>query len=469
MKSQALLLIAALLLSGFAIADDEAPSPDPDASAAEESKETEAKPDESQPKGDPAGDPDDGDKPEPTDNGDPKEDPKEPSETDDPKGDDPKDKEPADSKTEDPKTTDPKDPKAEDSKTDSTEEPDGDKSPARLAYDKQLDEWRGLLRDLRDLRDKYATTEKSKAAPIEAEWEAKMQAGHEMIPKLKAAAVAAYEEAPNEDRQLTRFVAKLAGDAWHHDNHAETLRLTKILIDNEAEYAKAYGWAFDAAFGADQFELAEEFGEKAAEEAGETEQSAEYKATLADVKKKWEREAKIREEEAKKDDLPRVKLTTTKGDLVIELYEDHAPDTVGNFVSLVEAGKYDDTVFHRVLEHFMAQGGDPRGDGTGGPGYNIFCECHTEEARHHFHGTLSMAHAGRDTGGSQFFLTFRPTPHLDGKHTVFGRVIEGLDVLPKLQRVDPSGKGPKPELDKIIKAEVIRKRDHEYKPNKVQQ
>ncbi|MCR9117055.1 MAG: peptidylprolyl isomerase [bacterium] len=162
-------------------------------------------------------------------------------------------------------------------------------------------------------------------------------------------------------------------------------------------------------------------------------------------------------------------MTTSKGDLVIELYEDHAPETVGNFVSLVEAGKYDGLSFHRVLAHFMAQGGDPKGDGTGGPGYNIYCECYGDDIRHHFRGTLSMAHAGRDTGGSQFFLTFRPTPHLDGRHTVFGRVIEGLDVLTKLQRVDPTASPPRPQPDTIIKAEVIRKRDHEYKPNKVQQ
>jgi cyclophilin family peptidyl-prolyl cis-trans isomerase len=80
-----------------------------------------------------------------------------------------------------------------------------------------------------------------------------------------------------------------------------------------------------------------------------------------------------------------------------------------------------------------------------------------------------MAHAGKDTGGSQFFLTFLPTPHLNGKHTVFGRVIEGLDVLPKLTRIDPDATGPKPEADKIVKAEVIRKREHEYKPNKVEE
>jgi cyclophilin family peptidyl-prolyl cis-trans isomerase len=116
----------------------------------------------------------------------------------------------------------------------------------------------------------------------------------------------------------------------------------------------------------------------------------------------------------------------------------------------------------------MAQGGCPIGDGTGGPGYNIFCECYREDYRRHFRGTLSMAHAGRDTGGSQFFLTFVQTPHLNGRHTAFGRVIEGMEVLAKIQRIDPEEQGSKPEPDKIVKAEVLRKRNHEYKPNKAQ-
>jgi cyclophilin family peptidyl-prolyl cis-trans isomerase len=161
-----------------------------------------------------------------------------------------------------------------------------------------------------------------------------------------------------------------------------------------------------------------------------------------------------------------VKIETSKGPIVVELFENEASQTIGNFISLIEAKKYDGLSFHRVLPGFMAQGGDPAGDGTGGPGYEIYCECHKPEYRRHFRGTLSMAHAGRDTGGSQFFLTFRPTTHLNGRHTAFGRVIEGMDVLAKLQRIDPqSPSGAIP--DKIVKAEVLRKRDHKYEPTKV--
>jgi cyclophilin family peptidyl-prolyl cis-trans isomerase len=188
---------------------------------------------------------------------------------------------------------------------------------------------------------------------------------------------------------------------------------------------------------------------------------------LPEQKKAWEAEKVIREKEAKANDLPRVKLETTKGPIVIELFENEAPGAVGNFVSLVEKKFYDGLTFHRVLPGFMAQGGDPDGTGSGGPGYHIFCECEKPEARLHFRGTLSMAHAGKDTGGSQFFLTFRPTTHLNRRHTAFGRVIEGMDVLAKLQRRDPQALNPPPP-DKIVKAEIVRKRDHAYKPSKVE-
>jgi len=139
---------------------------------------------------------------------------------------------------------------------------------------------------------------------------------------------------------------------------------------------------------------------------------------------------------------------------------------VANFLTLVKDGFYNGVVFHRVLPGFMAQGGDPTGTGSGGPGYSIKCECYQPNFRHHFRGTLSMAHAGRDTGGSQFFLTFVPTPPLDGKHTAFGRIVEGMDVAASLKRIDPES-SVRPTPDRIVKAEVLRDRGHEYKFDKL--
>ena len=132
----------------------------------------------------------------------------------------------------------------------------------------------------------------------------------------------------------------------------------------------------------------------------------------------------------------RARFKTAKGDIVCELYADRVPMTVENFVNLARAGFYDGTTFHRVIPGFMAQGGDPTGTGRGGPGYEFADEFHPT-LRHDAAGTLSMANAGANTNGSQFFLTFGPTPHLDNRHSVFGRVTEGMDVLRSIRERDP--------------------------------
>jgi cyclophilin family peptidyl-prolyl cis-trans isomerase len=161
---------------------------------------------------------------------------------------------------------------------------------------------------------------------------------------------------------------------------------------------------------------------------------------------------------------PLVLLRTTKGDVVLELFEDEAPNTVANFVSLVEKHFYDGLKFHRVIDGFMAQGGCPKGTGAGGPGYTIKCEVSRPGAFKHARGTISMAHRGPNTGGSQFFLAFKPSPHLDGLHTVFGQVVQGMEVVDKFQRMDPEDVNPYVQADKIIEAKVLRKRNHPYVP-----
>jgi len=121
-------------------------------------------------------------------------------------------------------------------------------------------------------------------------------------------------------------------------------------------------------------------------------------------------------------------ISTDIGDMVLELFADKTPKTVNNFVFLAREGFYDGTVFHRVIADFMAQGGDPTGTGRGGPGYRFADEFH-HELTHDKPGILSMANAGPGTNGSQFFITHVPTPHLNNKHSVFGQVTEGIDVL----------------------------------------
>jgi peptidylprolyl isomerase/peptidyl-prolyl cis-trans isomerase B (cyclophilin B) len=129
-------------------------------------------------------------------------------------------------------------------------------------------------------------------------------------------------------------------------------------------------------------------------------------------------------------------IVTENGEIVIELYAEEVPNTVNNFVFLAGEGFYDNTTFHRVIPDFMAQGGDPTGTGTGGPGYTFEDEFHPE-LRHDGPGILSMANSGPNTNGSQFFITYDATPHLDDRHSVFGRVIEGQDILDAITPRDP--------------------------------
>ena len=130
-------------------------------------------------------------------------------------------------------------------------------------------------------------------------------------------------------------------------------------------------------------------------------------------------------------------IHTEKGDMKIKLFPEAAPNTVANFASLAKSGFYNNLNFHRVIAGFVAQGGCPNGDGRGGPEYRIKCELQNNLHKH-LRGTLSMAHAGRDTGGSQFFICFAPQPHLDGEHTVFGQIEDkdSLKVLDSLKQGD---------------------------------
>ena len=155
---------------------------------------------------------------------------------------------------------------------------------------------------------------------------------------------------------------------------------------------------------------------------------------------------------------PQVKLETNKGDITIELYEDLMPVTAGNFKKLVGEGFYGGIVFHRVIKNFMIQGGDPKGDGTGGPGYTIKDEFVEDAKLSNLRGTLSMANAGPNSGGSQFFINLVDNTYLDwnkppmqSKHPVFGKVVEGMDVIDAIGNVDVDG------FDKPLDAVMIKK------------
>ena len=162
---------------------------------------------------------------------------------------------------------------------------------------------------------------------------------------------------------------------------------------------------------------------------------------------------------AKKMANPIAVFETNHGTFEIELFEDKAPITVKNFIDLAEKGFYDGLIFHRVIDGFMIQGGDPNGMGTGGPGYTIPDEFH-KDLKHDSEGVLSMANAGPNTGGSQFFITLAATPWLDGHHSVFGKVVKGMDVVRAIGKVDTDFQD-KPLAKVVMEKVTIRREEKE--------
>lgn len=334
---------------------------------------------------------------------------------------------------------------------------------AKAGFDNILAEWKKKLGTLRELQVRYKVAKPDERPAMEKQFGELVVEAENMLPQIVEAAIVAYEADPNESGEPAQFLISRADSDMEVDRYEETWRISKSLADKGFSNPMVYGFAGVSAFALNDFDAAEKYLTLAKEKEALTEHGQVFLKETPNYRTLWEKEQKLRAAEAAADDLPRVVLTTNKGDIVIELFENEAPNTVANFISLVEKGFYNNLLFHRVIHGFMAQGGDPEGTGAGGPGYSIACEVDKPNARSHFMGSLSMAHAGRNTGGSQFFITYLPTPHLNGKHTVFGRVIEGMEVAQKLRNTDPPAGPP----DKILEAKVIRKRPHEYKPSTI--
>ncbi len=340
---------------------------------------------------------------------------------------------------------------------------------ANQAFADAMQQWKDLLKDLRELRVRFQDADPTETAPIVEQWNEKIARGEQLIDELRLTGLDAYRADPRDDSEVAQFLVSMAVDDAQRDNYEPAAQVVRTLLDHGSEHPGLIQVAGMVLVAVNDFVRGQEMLAQARDAGLLSELGQRYLQDIPAYIEYWEVEKALRQQEAEADDLPRVLLSTSQGDLIVELLENEAPETVANFISLVSDGFYDGLSFHRVIPGFMAQGGCPVGDGTGGPGYRIYCECHKENHRKHFRGTLSMAHAGRNTGGSQFFLTFLPTPHLNGAHTVFGRVIEGMEVLAKLQRIDPSDdQAAARQPDRIMKAEVIRKRDHDYQPRKVE-
>jgi cyclophilin family peptidyl-prolyl cis-trans isomerase len=329
-------------------------------------------------------------------------------------------------------------------------------------------EWQANQRQLANLNENYRqAVSPAERQRILADYERLVSDSRSVLTRLRSAAEARFRAAPHEDPQITAILVSFVSQDLQRDRQDAAWRLGELLTSQGVEAPELLDPMGRAAYHRDDFVTARSYLERAREAGTLSREGAGYLEDSEQAESLWQEELALRQREAEADDLPRVRLTTTKGEILLELFENEAPDTVGNFIHLVSSGFYEGSPFHRVLGNFMAQGGSNSDDGLGGPGYEIYCETDREDHRKHFRGSLSMAkRAEPNSGSSQFFLTFRRTSHLDGGHTVFGRVLEGWDVLENLQRRDPTRPG-QPTPDRIVKAEVVRQRDHAYEPNKV--
>ena len=287
-----------------------------------------------------------------------------------------------------------------------------------------------------ELDAEYETAEGDRRAAIEAEYrKVAGQFNTEILPAMQELARKVFEADPTN----VRAGELAARNAYARNRYEEAEKFAGDLLKADPDNVDGLNVRGLAQFAQNKFEEAQA-SFKAVREAGVVgEDVARFAPEVPAYIGYWEEEQKIRERQADLN-LPRVKFATNKGDVVFELFQEEAPNTVANMISLVESGFYDGVKFHRVIPNFMAQGGDPlskdadpRNDGTGDPGYSIPSEFDNPNARKHFRGTLSMANSGPNTGGSQFFVTVVPTTHLNGAHTVYGRVIEGMDVVDSLQ------------------------------------
>lgn len=344
-----------------------------------------------------------------------------------------------------------------------------DAASAVETYGARMQEYKDCLKSLRDLKEEYQTAVPERKDEIRNEFNPLLKKAGEIQATLIPLAIDAYKELNGQnDQDITVFLLTMLDKmVVTTENYELAYQIAKALDGNIPEqYSYLYAYAAYAAFNVMELDDAEAFYAKAEETdglkqlrqqdpRGELQIPAMIKQVLPEYKKLWAEEQAARERDAAAE-LPRVLLRTNKGDIVLELFANEAPESVGNFMTLVSKKYYDGVPFHRVLAHFMAQGGDPTGTGTGGPGYCIKDECRKPGARMHFRGSLSMAKtAAPDSGGSQFFLCFIPTSHLNGQHTVFGRVVEGMEVLSELQRINPDGKD-QAAPDRIVEAKILR-------------
>jgi cyclophilin family peptidyl-prolyl cis-trans isomerase len=306
------------------------------------------------------------------------------------------------------------------------------------------------------------------------EWYESREPMHELQIKLMNAALEEYLTDPRGKPILGAILFKSLKRHVKGDNFEGMLVIAQGLLDSNFPDPELAGFYTQCCIADNEFELAR----KSIVTVGYPPKQLDDLLNQVDrLAKNWEEELEARKRDAAGEPLPQAKINTTKGAVIVELFENEAPEAVASFISLAEKGFYDYSDFFMVIDNFAAQTGCPKEDGSGGPGYMLKDEFDNPNARKLFRGSLVLATLrGRaNSGGSQFYIPFLPTVVEGQKFTVFGRVISGMHNLANLNRIDPQkkkddkkneGEAPKTP-DEVINIEIIRKRNHPYEPTRL--
>lgn len=345
-------------------------------------------------------------------------------------------------------------------------------------YEDSIEELRGALKGMERAAAMYFHNESSLAQEHQTQWQLEADRAKVAYEDVRKNGIELFLASDKPDDGLTLVAASFSQTAIDRGQLTQCYSLSRKLTELHPDDTGLKSLLGRSAILTDNLEVAKSFASenKSLIDQFPLPERLLY-SVLEETTTKFDRELEIRAKEEKADDLPRVELKTTKGKIVLELFENEAPETVANFISLVNEGFYNGNLFHRVVNKFGAHSGFATSLGPRLPPYTIYDEFKKPDARHHFRGTITMVgqYGRENAGSSQFMISLVPNLHLDGGSTVFGRVISGMNVADNLQRTfsvdETSGKeeyieGTSPDI--IQTAKVIRDRGHAYEPNRVE-
>ena len=350
------------------------------------------------------------------------------------------------------------------------------------SFAKDLADWKQSAKDAVVANENFLICDADEATTYRQNWIQAIENGRSKFQSLVVTGTKRLHEESPPDAEVLAFLALVLESRYNIGDYEGAYEVSQSLLAAVPTAAGLMVRHIFAAFATNRFEESQSHLQQLVQTTGRVPPELESVASSIEAQiAAWKRETDLRAAESKADDLPRVELIIrqngTTDRIVLELFENEAPNTVANFIALVEQGFYDGRLFFRVATHFEAAGGCPKDDGTGNPGYFIQSEASRPDARPHVRGSLAMI--GMNEGGlegSQFCLMFAPNPGLNGRTTVFGRIVEGIDALDRITRshfVDKSNsklqKIPDVPLSQIETARVLRKRNHEYLPTKIAQ